>query len=374
MISSSSPTINEKPTRPALRVTLQGLGTAVPIFASTQENTLNFINQTFEVRDQTRQLYKKTFRNKSIEKRHFAVDRLEDTLEQNLDLKIDRFKRSAVDLAVRALGAALIDAGTSPAKLDYLVAATCTGYVCPGLSAYLVEACHLRSDIHLADLVGMGCGAALPAMEQAHNFLIAHPGASAAVVCVEICSAAMYSNDDIGIVISNAIFSDGAAALVMRSDAGGATGNGARPLPRVRAFSSRIIPQWRDTLRFETEGGHLKNVLGKHVPEQAGQAVRLVAQHLLGQAGLEPPDIDHWIMHAGGKKVIDALEKSLQLAPARLQSARTTLKNFGNMSSPTVLFVLEEEIKRQAPKAGAIGFMASFGAGFSAHGMLIEWI
>lgn len=370
---SSFPSISAKATVPALSVIIRGLATAVPPFSSSQENTLQFITEHFQVQERTKQLYKKTLRNKSIEKRHLALESMEEVLDQNLDHKNTRFEKMAVELSTRSLKMALANAGLAPGQLDFLAVATCTGYLCPGLSAYLVESCSLKPTIRLADLVGMGCGAALPAMEQAHNFLIAHPGATAAVVCTEICSAAMVSTDDIDIVISNTIFADGSAALILQDD-GGIIRTGSKAWPRIRAFSSQIIPEWRDTLRFKSKDGHLKNVLGKDVPEQAAEALRRVSRDLIEQSNLEAEQINHWILHAGGEKILNALEASLNLAPERLISSREVLRNFGNMSSPTALFVLKEEIRCRQPQPGEWGILGSFGAGFSAHGALIEWI
>jgi alkylresorcinol/alkylpyrone synthase len=223
-------------------------------------------------------------------------------------------------------------------------------------------------------MVGMGCGAAIPALEQAHHFTLAHPGSLAAVVSTEICSAAMFSNDAIDIVISNTIFGDGSAAVLLQSQANSHTPsrNGISH-PRLHSFSSLVIPEWRECLRFQLEGGYLKNVLAKEVPEQAGKAMQKIVSSLLKDAGLAQEDIRYWIMHAGGEKIIDTLQQSLGLSDPSIDSSRDILKNFGNMSSPTVLFVLEKEMQTRPCLPGEWGIMGSFGAGFSAHGALLEF-
>jgi len=389
MIFSSSPTKSPLPTQPALAVLLRGIGTAVPDFSASQEQTLAFISERFQVAERTKQLYKKTLRNKSIEKRHFGLGNLENVLDQDLDRKNARFEKEAVALSTRALQAALANAGVSPAALDFLVVTTCTGYICPGLSSHVLEACGLRPDVRTADLVGMGCGAAIPALDQAHNFLLANPGKTAAVISTEICSAAMVSSDEIDIVISNTIFADGSAAVVLSSeiDRSEQTPPLAPPLAGrgtvnfeggstcvIRGFQSLIVPEWRGTLRFTTEKGHLKNVLGKNVPQQSAQVMRKIADRLLLDAELDRADVRHWMLHAGGEKVLDAMEQELILLPEALRSSRTVLKDFGNMSSPTVLFVLAEELRSVRPSIGDWGILGSFGAGFSGHGALLEWI
>jgi predicted naringenin-chalcone synthase len=215
--------------------------------------------------------------------------------------------------------------------------------------------------VRIADLVGMGCGAAMPALEQAHNFLAANPGSTAAIVCTEICSAAFFSNDDKDIVISNTLFADGSAALVLKST------------EQIKGFSTVIKPEWRDALRFRTQDGYLKNVLSEDVPEKAAAAVEEAVTRLLERHDFTLDKIDHWIIHAGGEKIIQALQKQFQLNNDAVQSSINVLKNYGNISSPSVLFVLNEEIVRKNPQPGALGIMTSFGAGFTAHAALIEF-
>ena len=365
-------TLTESPTfeaaiTPATAVI--GLGTAVPLLRVPQSEVLDFILKRFEIGDGARELYRRSMRGDAILTRHFALSSLEECLETDLNKVNARFERSAVELSVQALSRALQAAGVEAASIDFLAAATCTGYLCPGLSAYIVERAGLRSDVRLADIVGMGCGAALPTLEQASNFLRANPGSTAAIVCTEICSAAMYSNEEPGIIVSNAIFADGAAALILRAEGDGYEGRG---LARVRAFASETRPEWRDTLRFRTDDGRLKNVLARRVPEQAGEALAAVSARLLTGAGLGMSDVGGWVMHAGGSRVLDEAERFLHLSGGELAAARKVLRDFGNMSSPTVLFVLAETL-RTGMKAGTHAVMASFGAGFSAHAALLEF-
>jgi alkylresorcinol/alkylpyrone synthase len=348
------------------------VGTAVPDRSFSQEQVLSFVLERFNIRERTRQLYRKVLSHPSIARRYFAFEHLEDALAQSLDRKNARFEKEAPRLAARALMNALATAHLKAQDIAYLAAATCTGYVCPGLSSHVVEMCGLDASVRVADLVGMGCGAALPALEQAVNFAKAHPGRAAAVVCSEICSATFVSNDDPDIVISNAIFSDGAAAVLVRCDD--------EPSGLVvRDFAARTFPQWRDELRFVSENGHLKNTLSRNVPAHAAQAVREVITDIcavpssLGGEG-RVRAVAHWVLHAGGEKVIAALAAELKLTAADVAGSRAVLKNYGNMSSPTVLFVLDEVMRTRAHKSGDMVAMASFGAGFSAYAALLEWI
>lgn len=365
-------------------VRLASLATAVPPLRVTQQEALAFVLARFPVKESTKVLYRRVFENASVRTRHFALDSLEQVLDADRDAVNRRFEKKAVELAARALRGALREAGLVPADLDALTVTTCTGYLCPGLGAYVAEACGLRRDVFLSDLVGMGCGAAVPALRDASQFVQTHPGARAAAVSVEICSAAMFSDDAADLVVSNALFADGAAAAVLEPadrPSPGKRGEG----PRLRGFASLLRPEWRDKLRFRTDGGRLRNVLAKDVPERAAEALRELVDRLLAEHGLAASDVGHWLFHSGGGKILDALQSGLSLPPAALESSRRVLRDFGNMSSPTVLFVLQDRLAAgdrasekgregaAAVRPGDLGVLASFGAGFSAHAALLEF-
>jgi predicted naringenin-chalcone synthase len=348
----------------AVEVAVRAVGVALPSYRVSQEEALDFFLTHYSLREGTRELFRRVFRGGSIRERRFALQTPEELLHEDLDQTHHRFQKSATDLASRALTEALAKAGASPRDLDFLAVTTCTGSLCPGLSSYVAETVGLRPDVRRADLVGMGCGAALPAMEAASDFLRASGKGLAAVVSSEICSAAILVDDAADLVISNALFADGAAAAIL--------GTGSSPgCPRIVRFTSLHYPAWREGLRFRLQGGRLRNVLSKEVPARSAQALQELLPPLLGPSGLGQGDVAHWILHAGGDKILDAAETSLHLPATALTAARRVLRDFGNMSSPTVLFVLKE-ILASSPVPGP-GVLASFGAGFSAHGALLEF-
>jgi len=340
------------------------VGTAAPSFRFTQAEALEFFLKHYPLRESTQALYKRIFRNGSIHDRHFALRNPDEVPKEDMDETNERFRRGATELASKALTEALTEADASPEDLDFLAVTTCTGYLCPGLSSYVAEQVGLRPDVRRADLVGMGCGAALPALEAASDFVRASGGGLAAAVSVEICSAAMFVDDSIDTIVSNALFSDGAAAAVL--GAGAAPGR-----PRIARFASLLYPAWREELRFRLKRGRLRNTLSKDVPARSAEALRDILPALLEPFELNQRDIDHWILHSGGEKILDAAENALHLPPDALAPSRRVLRDHGNMSSATVLYVLKD-ILSSRPKPGW-GILASFGAGFSAHGALLEF-
>jgi len=354
------------------QVAIAAIGTALPPQRFTQAEMYAWGIDRVPPSEAARALYERVMSDASIETRHLAVDDLRELLETDHERILARFEHWASNLSVAALNQALQRAGVAAAEVDFLAVTTCTGYLCPGISSLVLEHAGLRPDVRCADMTGMGCGAAVPALERACDFLAAHPDGTAAVVSTEICTAAIFFGDAPELVVSNSIFGDGSAAAILRRtdrlpDAPGSL------RPRLVGFRSLTLPAWREALRFRTEGGHLRNVLSRDVPDRAGQACRRLVDDLLGDHGLSADAIGHWVMHAGGRLVLEAVERALELPGEALDAARAVLRTAGNLSSPTVLFVLDEVHRRKPPRPGDLGIICAFGAGFAAHAALIEY-
>ncbi len=284
-----------------------------------------------------------------IARRHFALGEPSELFERDAERLNRDFEEAAPALAGAALSKALEAAGTRPQDLDALFVCTCTGYLCPGVSSHVAEDLGMRGDACLHDVVGLGCGAAVPMLRVAHGFLAVHPGATVATVAVEVCSAAFFMDDEPGVLISLCLFGDGAAAAVWK-------GNGADNLFRAGGFRTLHWPQEREKIRFVNAGGRLKNKLHRNVPAVAGQAVRELFEQRAG-------DPDQVIAHNGGRDVVEALEDNLP--GFTLGETRKVLHNYGNCSSPGVLLALEERMKRDGSDRRL--WLTAFGAGFSAH-------
>lgn len=292
-----------------------------------------------------------------IQTRHFAFDRPEDVFLLDAQQLNERFERTAPVLAAQALHNALDQTRLHPGELDGLIICTCTGYLCPGLSSFVAECCALRPHAWLSDLAGQGCGAAIPMLRQASHFLAAHPGARIATIAVEICSAAFFLDDDPGVLISACLFADGAAAAIWSAGP-----PASRAALRCGHFQTLHLPEYRPALRFTNSAGKLRNILHRSVPELAASAVaRLHAQRPQAR-----PD-DLILAHTGGKKVIEAIQQHLPGQP--LTETSEILRAYGNMSSPSILFVLNQALRRpQHPPC----WLVSFGAGFTCHACRID--
>jgi predicted naringenin-chalcone synthase len=333
---------------------LQSLATAVPPAVITQRQCWEISRNSPALRRLNRrsQLLVRAILtgDSGIATRHFAVDDLAKIFDSSPDELNASYRREAPRLAGTALSRALVQADLRPDQLDALLLCTCTGYLCPGVTSYVAEQLGLRRDVILHDLVGMGCGAAIPTLRAASHLLAAQPEAVVACVAVEISSAAFYLDDDDGVLTSACLFSDGAAAAVW-SNRPGPTGL------RCHGFRSLHWPEKRDLLRFETRCGKLRNLLDRSVPREAAGAVGA----LLEGERARPVAV---LVHPGGRDVIEAIAPALPGHP--LTESRAVLRAHGNMSSPSVLFVLEEYLSNHPIRGGDL-WLSSFGAGFSAH-------
>lgn len=285
-----------------------------------------------------------------IESRQFSVSDLGQVFQKNAQELNASFESHAPILAVSALTKALSIADKLPESIDALFLCTCTGYLCPGPSSYVAEALGLRSDTYLCDLVGLGCGAAIPTLRAAHGYLAANPSHTVAVVAVETSSSAFFLDDDPGVLISLCLFGDGAAALVLSGQPN------SESTWKFQDFDTFHLPAEREKIRFINSAGKLKNQLHRSVPELAAQAVSTLYAKLS-----DPPD--QIIAHSGGHDVIEGIESSIP--SFFLQETREILRRHGNMSSPSVLFSLAERFANQSDDRHL--WLTAFGAGFAAH-------
>lgn len=303
--------------------------------------------------------------NNGIESRYLALDRIQEVFDSSSDALHARFSKHAPVLASAAGRRALSEADLQAGDVDAVIVSTCTGYLCPGLTSYVAEGLKLRPDVLALDLVGQGCGAALPNLRMAQACLALRGCEHVLSVCVEICSAAFYLDDDPGVLISACLFGDAAGAAVLSREA---CGKGRKI--GWRAAESRLDPSLRDSLRFETKEGRLRNILTPQVPQLAAEYAENVLYRVLKQAGVGRDQISTWIWHAGGRDVLLALRDRLKLEDNSLMWSASVLREFGNISSSFVLHVLDEALRHGAP--GGYWWMSSFGAGFSCHGALLE--
>jgi len=347
----------------------RGIGTATPPSRYTKAECLEAFQRSdwFARLDARSHFIARSVlqRDNGIEARRLALGSLAEVFTIDPDTLGRRFLAHAPVLAGEAATRALASAGVDASEIGAVVVSTCTGYLCPGLSGYVAERLGPRADVQAYDLVGQGCAAALPNLQLSRALLASGAVEQVLSVCVEVSSAAMYLDNDPGVLISACLFGDGAGAAVL-SRAPGTQGR------RIewKDGTSLIEPSERKALMFEERQGMLRNILTRAVPTLAAEYAHRVLQTVLGRAQLDRGDIAAWIMHAGGRDVLLALERRFELDGDAFRYSAAMLREYGNLSSAFVYFVLEAALADEAP--GGWWWLSAFGAGFSCHGALLQ--
>ena len=348
---------------------LKGIGTAAPPSRYTKVDCWEAFRRSewFERLDgRTRALARAVLLNENgMEARRLAVASLGEVFQIDPDTLHRRFLETAPELAGRAGAAALDNAGVDTGDIDAIIVSTCTGYLCPGLSGYVVERLGLRPNIAAFDLVGQGCAAAIPNMRLGQALIGSGDSSNVLSICVEVSSAAVYLDDDPGVLVSACLFGDGAGAAVLSNQP-----SASRRRILWQDCESLLDPGRREALKFEQRCGMLRNVLTRPVPQLAAEYLERVLGTVLQRTRLDISQIAAWIMHAGGRDVLLALQERLIIPPQYLGYSAAVLREYGNLSSAFVYFVLQAALAGGA--AGGWWWLGTFGAGFSCHGALLQ--
>lgn len=349
-----------------MNIKIINIDTANPEFRFSQRESLELLRTHRKLSKRENILYKRFLLDKGIGYRYFSTGKIADFFIEDQDTIIKQFQEAAARLSAASINRCLKKAGVSKEEVGCVVVSTCTGYLCPGLTSYIVEETGLNPDIFALDIVGMGCGGAMPALQACRNYLNTNKDTFALAVSTEICSSALFWGDETGLILSNSIFGDGSAACLLtnRDDKSGL---------RFIDFASKIAPCHRDTLRFVTEKSRLRNVIKEVVPGIAAELTKDIAAALFKKYSLKKSDIKFWAIHPGGRKVLDKIELEMELGKDDLVHSRRVLHDYGNMSSPTVLYVLKEVLNDRMLTKGDIVFAASFGAGFSGYAAALSY-
>src|SRR5580704_6104168 len=304
------------------------------------------------------------FRNSLIEARHLYVDPATFTPDESVDQLNERWRRGAIEVGKSAVARAIEQAGWQREDVDFLATTTCTGRVCPSLDAQLIRELGLKSTIQRVHVGDTGCASAMVAMQQAANHLRAFPGHRAVMVAVEICSAAYFLDDRLESAVAHAIFADGAGAIALSTDAAG---------PELVEHRTMFRSEHLGAMGFEYPGGRPRVVLSKDVRRIGAGMMTEMAQALMSGQGLKKEDVAHFVLHSAGRRVIEQVGKLMELDEPQLAHSRDVLQHYGNMSSATVIFVLDDLFRSREAVPGDWGLMIALGPGFAAEGALLRW-
>jgi alkylresorcinol/alkylpyrone synthase len=285
----------------------------------------------------------------------------------------DVFIHEGVKLGERAIAQALAAAGVEPADVDLLMTTSVTGIAAPSLDARLVSRLGLRHDVKRVPIFGLGCVAGAAGIARVHDYLEGHPDGVAVLLSVELCSLTFQRDDDsIANLVASGLFGDGSAAVVLVGEERAARlGLGAAP--RILDTRSRFYPDTDRVMGWDIGGSGFRIVLAATVADVVQEYLGDDVQAFLADHDLKIPDVDTWVAHPGGPKIIDAITRALDLSPDALDVTRRSLAEIGNLSSSSVLHVLERTLDERRPTPGTPGVLMAMGPGFCAELVLLRW-
>jgi len=351
-----------------MSVTIKSVATVTPKYFKETAEILPFVETWLA--DQDERLRRKTikiFEGAAVDKRYSIMDPIEVFTRTSFEDRNEIYRREAVPLAKTALEKALSNAGWNPQELDYIITVSCTGIMIPSIDAYLINEMDLRQNIVRLPVTEMGCVAGISGLIYADNFLRANPGKKAAVIAIEAPTATFQINDfSMANMVSAAIFGDGCACVLLSSVEG-------EEGPKIKGHEMYHFPDATHMMGFDLVDSGLKMVLDKEVPETIAAHFPAIIHPFLKKHQLEIKDVDHLIFHPGGKKIVQTVEALFSDLGKNIEDTKEVLRLYGNMSSATVLFVLERFMNKPTIKEGDLGLMLSFGPGFTAQRILLEW-
>jgi alkylresorcinol/alkylpyrone synthase len=347
-------------------ITIASTATSVPPNVLSRELVKQYFGRTFSLSGRRLKAMLEVLDNSRIERRYslFPVDYLVET--RSLTKKNSEYQEHAIALSRQVACEALRRANRKPAEVDMIVTVSCTGFMIPSVDAYLMSEMGFRSDARRLPITELGCAAGAAGLTRAWEYLRANSGGTVLLIAVELPTLTFQRRDlSQANLISCALFGDGAAAAVITDAPGGG--------PAILDSQSYLFPSSIDAMGFELKETGFHIVLSKEVPQIIREKIGDLVDCLLSRHVLTRKQIRAFILHPGGQKLLSYMQQELGLCPCQVQPSWDVLRDYGNLSSASVLFVLHEWMARGEAKAGDHGLLAAFGPGFSAEMLLLQW-
>jgi len=350
-----------------MSVKITAVAKQLPKYTRTTDEIIPYLNRWINGQEERfKRKVIKLFENAGVDKRYSIMDADEVFSKTSFEEKNEIYAQESIKLAEEALKKALDKANLNPRDIDYIITVSCTGIMIPSLDAYLINRLQMKQDIVRLPVTEMGCAAGVSGIIYAKNFLKANPNKRAAVIAVESPTSTFQLDDfSMANIVSVAIFGDGASSVILSSyenDSG----------PSIKDEAMYHFYDAEQMMGFKLRNTGLQMILDKAVPETISKHFPQIVHPFLERNGLSIEAIDHLIFHPGGKKIVQTVEDLFGALGKNINDTKAVLKLYGNMSSATVLYVLERFMGRNLPK-GDKGLMLSFGPGFSAQRILLEW-
>jgi alkylresorcinol/alkylpyrone synthase len=340
--------------------------TALPPHTITRDDVKYYMGRVFDIPDRRLEAMMSIVDNAQVHKRH-AIFPIEYTVEPRALYQTNQeYIEHAVKLGQEAAEKCLQRAGLRPDEVDLIITVSCTGFMIPSLDAHLINLMGFRSNVRRMPFTELGCAAGAMALGRAADYLKAHPGGNVLIIAVELPSLTFQRKDiSQANLISSILFGDGAAAVLV-------TGRQVRG-PKIMVSETYTFPDSLGAMGFDLRDSGFHILLAKDVPEMIGEKIRDLVNGFLERHGKTFHDIKGWILHPGGARLLGNVEIALGLTKCQTQPSWDILGNVGNLSSATILFILQEWLEKRPLKPGDYALAAAFGPGFSAEFLLLQW-
>jgi alkylresorcinol/alkylpyrone synthase len=350
---------------------IAAVGRALPPHFYDQEQLTAALREAWNARHHNPHRLDQIHRNVLVGGRHLALPIEEYAGLDTWGKANDAWIRVAQDVGERAVASALERAGIEPGDVGAFLFTTVTGVATPSIDARLMDRMGINPNARRVPMFGLGCVAGAAGIARAADYVRAWPEQAALLLSVELCSLTLQRNDlSIPNLISSGLFGDGAAAVVVSGDRGPAADLGG---PRVLATRSILYRDTQRVMGWDISESGFKIVLSARVPEVARERLPGDVDGFLKDHGLSRSDIQSWVCHPGGPKVLEAIQEGLDLPDSALALSWRSLREVGNLSSTSVLMVLGDTMGEARPEPGALGLLLAMGPGFCSELVLLEW-
>lgn len=358
------------------------IGTAVPQYGTEQSVILGFMKDAYKDDIAARKL-NVLFKHSGISTRYSTIPDFDKTKSKNVlfngmpdtstvENRLKIFKEKAVPLAIEAISNSCkkINTDISDFGITHLITVSCTGLYAPGIDAELIEELNLPADIFHISVNFLGCNAAFHALKIADLITKSDDNAKVLIVCVELCTLHFQPKNNHDNLLSNTIFGDGAAAVIITSDK--YQNNPKQNRLVIDGFYSLLLPKGKDLMGWNITPVNFEMILDAKIPDFIGSEINAIILKASKNFNIEPNTINKWAVHPGGKKILDTIKRELQLNEEDLKYSYKILDEYGNMSSPTILFVLNELMEAKQNKNDSV-FSIGFGPGLSIETALFRF-